>query len=146
MGFNIPSDTCVNFVFVHRSCGPYIKTPIYEIIQLLDGLCFTIPLECEQSFRSLFEFGHYNYYLKNIYSVTYCFQMINGEHMEWDLYYYLSGKKPAPAEVRFVSLLSVKKNISLNEPWFIPSFDFHYQSKSVENSLNSIFRLSIGRL
>ncbi|KAF8384517.1 hypothetical protein PRIPAC_73659 [Pristionchus pacificus] len=26
-------------------------------------------------------------------------KMINGEHMEWDLYYYLSGKKPAPAEV-----------------------------------------------
>ncbi|GMT11678.1 hypothetical protein PFISCL1PPCAC_2975, partial [Pristionchus fissidentatus] len=26
-------------------------------------------------------------------------KMINGDHMEWDLYYYLSGKKPAPPEV-----------------------------------------------
>ncbi|CAJ0577090.1 unnamed protein product, partial [Mesorhabditis spiculigera] len=25
--------------------------------------------------------------------------LINGSHMEWDLYYFLSGKKPAPTDV-----------------------------------------------
>lgn len=26
-------------------------------------------------------------------------RLINGEHMEWDLYYYMSGKKEPPKEV-----------------------------------------------
>ncbi|CAB3405637.1 unnamed protein product [Caenorhabditis bovis] len=26
-------------------------------------------------------------------------KLINGEHMEWDLFYYMSDKKPAPSEI-----------------------------------------------
>ncbi|GMR60054.1 hypothetical protein PMAYCL1PPCAC_30249 [Pristionchus mayeri] len=36
-------------------------------------------------------------------------KMINGEHMEWDLFYYLSGKKPAPAEVEKTNAFALLK-------------------------------------
>ncbi|GMS82093.1 hypothetical protein PENTCL1PPCAC_4268 [Pristionchus entomophagus] len=36
-------------------------------------------------------------------------KMINGDHMEWDLFYYLSGKKPAPPEVESTHAFALLK-------------------------------------
>lgn len=37
------------------------------------------------------------------------FQLINGEHNEWDLYYFMSGKKEPPADVANSSAFKMLK-------------------------------------
>lgn len=41
--------------------------------------------------------------------ITTAIQMINGEHMEWDLYYYIAGKKPPPEELIELSVFKLLK-------------------------------------
>ncbi|VDN29154.1 unnamed protein product [Gongylonema pulchrum] len=49
-------------------------------------------------------------------------EIINGEHMEWDLYYFISGKKPLPKDLENCKVMHVDTVLVTICSSFIPAF------------------------